>query len=299
MTAKRQDPARWSESGAGAPDALRQLLQAARRDLPDTSELRAMGLLVGPGIGAIGEQSGPDVSQLPQAADAPVLDGASHALAQQTGPSASAGAGSSAVGSGGTSAGATAGGTTAQTAVSQTLFSAGAKWLAGTALATAIGFGAHAQLSAERPVSSPDAPPASQPAPQTPQQAQPALVAEHQVEEAVQPPLPSAAAETHPGPAPVAAQPAKPATPASEAVLLQQANAALKTQPARALALTQEHRVHFPAGRLIQEREVIRIEALRKLGRSAEAERAARSFEQRFPDSALRRRVAAPTPSAD
>ncbi|HEY8944583.1 MAG TPA: hypothetical protein VIM73_09995 [Polyangiaceae bacterium] len=78
---------------------------------------------------------------------------------------------------------------------------------------------------------------------------------------------------------------------ASEVELLERARRALGSDPRRALALTQEHRARFPGGVLGQEREVIAIEALRRLGRSEEAGRRAGSFEQRYPDSAHRRSV--------
>jgi hypothetical protein len=77
----------------------------------------------------------------------------------------------------------------------------------------------------------------------------------------------------------------------SEVELLERARRALGSDPRRALSLTQEHRARFPQGVLGQEREVIAIEALRRLGRSEEAERRAGSFEQRYPDSAHRRSV--------
>jgi hypothetical protein len=77
----------------------------------------------------------------------------------------------------------------------------------------------------------------------------------------------------------------------SEAALLEQARSALTSDPARALALTRQHQARFPSGVLKQEREVIAIEALRRLGRSKAAADRAGSFERAFPDSAHRRAV--------
>jgi hypothetical protein len=77
----------------------------------------------------------------------------------------------------------------------------------------------------------------------------------------------------------------------SEAALLEQARSALASDPARALALTRQHQARFPNGILRQEREVIAIEALRRLGRGKTAAERAGSFEQAFPDSAHRRAV--------
>jgi hypothetical protein len=58
-----------------------------------------------------------------------------------------------------------------------------------------------------------------------------------------------------------------------------------------ALAAIAEHRRQFPAGRLAEEREALRVKALLGLGRSAEAQYAGMVFRERFPQSALRGRV--------
>lgn len=118
---------------------------------------------------------------------------------------------------------------------------------------------------------------------------------------AVAPPVPQTSApETAEAPAPSATATAtangsrKPAL--SEAALLEQARSALGRDPARALSLTQQHAARFPSGVLKQEREVIAIEALRRLGRGAAASERASSFERAFPDSAHRRAVEAARP---
>jgi hypothetical protein len=77
----------------------------------------------------------------------------------------------------------------------------------------------------------------------------------------------------------------------SEADLLQSAQAALRSNPRRALALTREHRRRFPNGALAQEREVIAIEALSKLGRTDDARGRAGRFKQQYPNSAHQRKV--------
>jgi hypothetical protein len=77
----------------------------------------------------------------------------------------------------------------------------------------------------------------------------------------------------------------------SEAELLEQARAALKGDPARALQRANEHATRFPRGVLVQEREVLAIQALRQLGRSAEAERRAAAFVKAFPGSAFARKL--------
>jgi hypothetical protein len=112
-----------------------------------------------------------------------------------------------------------------------------------------------------------------------------------------QPPSVEAPAEA--APAPVTAEPTKlpdkptpPAAP-SEAELLEQARAALKSDPARALAKANETASRYPRGVLVQEREVIAIQALRKLGRSDDADRRAAAFSKAFPGSAFQRKLSA------
>ncbi|HKY34754.1 MAG TPA: hypothetical protein VJN18_02340 [Polyangiaceae bacterium] len=77
----------------------------------------------------------------------------------------------------------------------------------------------------------------------------------------------------------------------SEAGLLEQARAALRSDPGRALARANEHRRRFPGGVLVQEREVIAIKALRQLGRNSEADQRAAAFEKAFPGSAFQRKL--------
>jgi hypothetical protein len=68
----------------------------------------------------------------------------------------------------------------------------------------------------------------------------------------------------------------------SETALLEQARAALHSRPALALELTRRHQARFPRGVLAQEREVIAIEALERLGRKDAADARAAEFERRF-----------------
>lgn len=77
----------------------------------------------------------------------------------------------------------------------------------------------------------------------------------------------------------------------SEAQLLQRARAALATDPALALRLTQMHKQRFGNGQLAQEREVIAIDALERLNRGAEAKTRASQFHTDFPDSVHQRKV--------
>lgn len=102
-------------------------------------------------------------------------------------------------------------------------------------------------------------------------------------------PLPSAAPRAEAG------QPtAKRSSGIAEDQLLEQARSALRSDPQRALSLTRQHQLDFPRGALSQEREVIAIEALRRLGRTEEAARRTERFERLYPQSAHQRKLDAP-----
>ncbi|HMA94142.1 MAG TPA: hypothetical protein VKP30_15735, partial [Polyangiaceae bacterium] len=71
----------------------------------------------------------------------------------------------------------------------------------------------------------------------------------------------------------------------SEAALIEQARSALLGSPARALALTETHARLYPKGILTQEREVIAIEALARLGKARAAEQRGSNFRSQQPHS--------------
>jgi hypothetical protein len=79
---------------------------------------------------------------------------------------------------------------------------------------------------------------------------------------------------------------ATPPPPLVEEDLLERATQALRRDPGEALALADEHARAFPSGRMAQEREVVAIQALSKLGRNAAARTRARSFLEQYPHSA-------------
>lgn len=79
----------------------------------------------------------------------------------------------------------------------------------------------------------------------------------------------------------------------TEVSLLEEAQAASRSDPQRALDLTNRDVLRFPNGVLAQEREVIAIDALTRLGRMDDARARARQFFQSFPGSAHGPRVAA------
>lgn len=102
-------------------------------------------------------------------------------------------------------------------------------------------------------------------------------------------PAPAAAA---PEPAPAPATPARRPTasasasdPASELRLLELAQQALRSDPARALAIAEQHKQRFAHGQFAQEREMLAIQALVALGQNDRAAARARAFARRYPDS--------------
>ncbi len=77
----------------------------------------------------------------------------------------------------------------------------------------------------------------------------------------------------------------------TELKALQRAQDALRSNPEEALSICNQSGRIYPRGMLGQEREVIAIEALVRLGRKAEANQRAEQFVKAFPRSALIRRL--------
>lgn len=78
---------------------------------------------------------------------------------------------------------------------------------------------------------------------------------------------------------------------AGEARLLNEAHRIVVTDPARALAIAQEHARRYPRGQLSAERELIRVQALVKMGRSPEAEARGRELRKSAPSGIYRDRL--------
>ena len=83
----------------------------------------------------------------------------------------------------------------------------------------------------------------------------------------------------------VPAAPKSSASIPSEVDLIRRAQAAVASDPTAALRLADEHRRLYPGGGLAQEREVIAIDALTRLGRTTEARARAKRFVAAWPDS--------------
>ncbi len=79
----------------------------------------------------------------------------------------------------------------------------------------------------------------------------------------------------------------------AELALLKRAKAHVRSAPERSLAYVDEHEQQFAAGSLVEEREVIAVEALLVAGREADGIARAERFFARFPQSAHARRVRA------
>lgn len=79
--------------------------------------------------------------------------------------------------------------------------------------------------------------------------------------------------------------------PKDELALLRRAQQALDQQPRQTLELTEQHLNLYPNGIFGQEREMLAIEALSKLGKRELARERGRRFLERYPDSAHARRI--------
>lgn len=79
----------------------------------------------------------------------------------------------------------------------------------------------------------------------------------------------------------------------SELALLAEARRVLRSSPAQTLRLAAEHREHFDSGAFVEEREVLAIEALVRLGRRGQAASRAERFDRRYPRSIHAGRIAA------
>ncbi|HEX2880564.1 MAG TPA: hypothetical protein VHO25_13620, partial [Polyangiaceae bacterium] len=77
----------------------------------------------------------------------------------------------------------------------------------------------------------------------------------------------------------------------SEVELLQTASTVLGGNPAEALQLCEEHRKLYPGGAMSQEREMIAVTALVRLGRQEEAYSRAEQFRRNYPKSAYLRQI--------
>jgi hypothetical protein len=87
------------------------------------------------------------------------------------------------------------------------------------------------------------------------------------------------------------ARPSLPADTPDEMELLKRARAALAGNPGSALQYAEQHKQHYASGALNEERELIAITALVRLGRQSAAARRAERFRQRYPRSLYNKQI--------
>lgn len=118
------------------------------------------------------------------------------------------------------------------------------------------------------------------------------------------PTAPSVAVEPSPAPVPMPAAPeARPrrsprvapsapaSSPAAELALLVPARKLVAVDPARALTLIEQHRSEHARGAFAEEREVLAVESLLRLGRTQAARTRAEGFARAYPASVQRERL--------
>jgi hypothetical protein len=105
------------------------------------------------------------------------------------------------------------------------------------------------------------------------------------------PALPRPAAKPSVGSTAAAASKPPPALAITETQILRDARLVLDRDPRSALALSEQHRRDYPSGSFTQERELIAITALVKLGRHSEASERATRFRSAYPSSPYRARL--------
>jgi type IV secretory pathway VirB10-like protein len=123
-------------------------------------------------------------------------------------------------------------------------------------------------------------------APEPPTDEEPAPVGSSAPRGSAQSPVKSSTVESSPEPSNRPAAGSR-----EEFALIARAQGVLAGNPGLALALTSDHERNFPNGVLIQERELVAIDALLRLGRRAEATARAAHFHRHFPTSVHGRRI--------
>lgn len=246
-----RDPPRLSESGDSV--FLRDAIRESKNDLPDEARLAAIALKLGPIVGIAGGAAG-------------------------------------AAGGGGGGAAAAGGGAAAKASVAPAAVKIGGMTLgmkiAAAAAVTAVAVGSTAVV-APRVMSSKSV--ASAPTAMVSAPRAPATSTSTKLDLSLPPA--SASAAPLPVPTPKTTTIAAP-NPDDEVKNVERAQDALvANDPARALALCNDDANIFPHGPNAQEREVIAIDALTRLGKVDQANARAKKFEKDFPGSALIPRV--------
>lgn len=248
------EPKRWLDPDSQSSPSMRELLHAARLDLPTEERVEKIGFGLGPGLGGP-PPAGPADAGASGAAGGAAAAGAKIAVAVKFGA-----IGVIALG--------TALGTTyVQTRNVQS--DPGRVPIADMRAVPPTTMPAHGLLDVAKSCASASA--SCEPAPE----AQSALASEPALA-----PAPSQGTRS----APLRAD-------ETEVTLLEAAVDDLRSNPAMSLEFTDRHTARYPRGALVQEREVIAIEALLALHRDDDARRRAARFDRVFANSAHRARV--------
>ena len=268
--------ARWLEAEPELPSELSKQLRAGREPLGSADEVaelaRRLSAVLGPAAGLTGDgqPAAPDAGATPEA----TTSGAAPSLRSPSAPEAG---GAPALGGASRWALGGIGGAVAIGVAAFVLLRGPSGPVGAPPPSDTLAPSGHAQAAPTAPTEPASATPpaASDAAPPSP--------SDGDVERAtgaVADPPPRGAARRPPTRAP-AARPSG-ADGVSETALLERARAALQSRPAEALALARRHQARFPHGALAQEREVIAIGALERLGQKAAANARAAEFERRY-----------------
>lgn len=228
-------PVRWLDD-PGAPDFVREALEAGRAETPDSEQLASLAAKLGPLLGGGG---GPGGGGPPVDPSIPLK-------------TAALGKGAAAL------------------------------------VAAAVVVGGAVALWPDEPTEPPEpAPPAAPAEPATRLEPEPAVPAGVDVPDDLDPDdlEPEPATSPTPGPR-------YETDPAAELALIERGQRAITSSPSEALSVAAEHGRRFgPDAALAQERELIAIDALQRLGRLERARARADAFHRRWPRSAHGRRV--------
>jgi hypothetical protein len=161
---------------------------------------------------------------------------------------------------------------------------AGSETLGSSAVEPSVAAEANAEAPPPDSLAGPETQPAPAPAPSTPSRS--AELEARPSGKATPQPAAEGARVPAPGTStPTSRLPTAPAGKATEAELLRDARQVLDRNPLVALSLCDEHQRDYPRGGLTQERELIAITALLRLGRTASAESRAARFRSAYPSS--------------
>ncbi len=270
----------------GSDELMGQLLRAARKEVPDEQRMDALSLALLDKMGPGGPDGGPDGSDGSGGAEGGADPGGAEGLGGPTGAELAQGAQAA------TGAGASVAPTTAAAGAGSSI---AVKATLGTLAALVVAAGVYTATRSAPPAPPPQAAttvPAAAPAAVEPKAAStkaPApVVSIDDLPKLAEPPKAATPGGATTAPS---AEPVKKRTTADAMADLRRAQDALGSNPARALQLIAEHRRDYPRSAFSQERDVLEIDALLRLGRRSEAVAKGDQFAKYYPKSGHRRRI--------